>query len=594
MYISFPIQMTIYMISAVMSIAIIAFFLIKGRRSPLLYSFILFQIVVLLWLIRIIVLKLMLRFNQPLGNYYGAISFEYYELYHYKLKHFIVCITGFCWLIFCLLYTGRDIKKDKRLIIFLVLISPVVFYLPVSMYDNWYKYGQEHKLTLFWLHVIARYTYYAIGVAVLIKWSIKQIGNIRKQTILLALSICIPILLNFFQDYKRFIQYTGGIIYDFDVTPVGFIITMIVIAFVTYKYRFLDIVPIALRRLVNNMNQAIVVVDSFNKIVDYNNSFLTTFKEIKSIKKNIDFEIIIKDLKTVIVEDDASIKALEILKDKTCEGFKGEICLAIPEFKYLSVDMQSLKAKRKEILVRVISFNDISEYKKLMNEVNEKNLELTNMYEQIKEYASAVEELTITKERNRFARDIHDTLGHTLTLLIALLEVSNITCGKDNEKTREKLKKALIVSREGLKEVRRSISGLAPGKLDSESLVNSLDKLISDFRTSEVSIDFTVDGIEGHMNRMTLEVLYRSCQEAMTNSIRHGNARHIEVILKFNLEKLKLFIIDDGSGCKKIKKGFGLSGMEQRIDSLGGTVVLGSDGECGFNVHIEVPLKNWH
>ena len=78
----------------------------------------------------------------------------------------------------------------------------------------------------------------------------------------------------------------------------------------------------------------------------------------------------------------------------------------------------------------------------------------------------------------------------------------------------------------------------------------------------------------------------------MTNSIRHGLARHIDVILKFYHDNLKLFIIDDGRGCKFIKKGFGISGMEQRIKSLGGMVVYGSDGENGFNVHIEVPIKN--
>ncbi len=591
MFISFPVQMTIYIISAVMSITILAVFLIKGRKSALLYSFTMFQAVILLWLIRIIVIKLKLEFYPVMGNDFSGFSFEYYELYHYKLRHFIICFTGLCWLLFCLLYTGMKIKKNKKLFILLLLLSPVIFYLPVHLYNILYKYEYSYKTLLIWLHFFVRYSYYVIGVAALIKWILRQKDNIRSQAILLSISVLLPVILNFLQDYKRFVLDTGGIIYDFDVTPVGFILTMSVIAIATYKYRFLDVLPIVNSRLVDNMNQAIVVIDSFNKIVNYNKSFQTTFKTMKWLRKNTDMDVFLNELKKTILNDDINNIVMENLKDKNCLNFKGEICIKESEPKYFTVDLQSLISKRGDILVKIIYFNDITEYKNLMNEISRKNLELTLMYDQVKEYATTAEELAITRERNRFARDMHDTLGHTLTLLIALLEVSNITVASDIEKTRDKINKALEVARDGLSEARRSISGLAPEKIDESSLVNSLDKLIADFRSSDICIDFTVDGMEKSINRMTLEVLYRACQEAMTNSIRHGLARHIDVILKFYQDNLKLFIIDDGRGCKFIKKGFGISGMEQRIKNLGGMVVYGSDGENGFNVHIEVPIK---
>ena len=592
MFITFPVQMTIYIISAVMSIAILVILLTKGRRSALLYSFAMFQTVILLWLLRIIVLKLKFKFNPIMGNDFSGFSFEYYELYHYNLKHFIVCFTGLCWLLFCLLYTGMKIKKYKKLFIILLFLSPIIFYLPVYLYEVLYKYEYSYKTLLNWLHIFVRYSYYLIGVAALIVWSFKQKGNKRSQSILLSISVLLPVILNFLQDYKRFVLMTGGIIYDFDVTPVGFIITMSIIAIATYKYRFLDVLPIVNSRLVDNMNQAIVVIDSFNTIVNYNKLFQTTFKTMNWLRKNTDIDVFLNELKKTISNDDNNNIAIENLKDKNCLSFKGEICIEESETRYFTIDLQSIDSKSGEILVKMISFNDITEYKNLMNEISKKNLELTIMYDQVKEYAATAEELAITKERNRFARDMHDTLGHTLTLLIALLEVSNITVASDSEKTRDKINKALVVARDGMREARRSISGLAPEKIDENSLVNSLDKLIVDFQSSDICINFTVDGIEKSINRMTLEVLYRACQEAMTNSIRHGLARHIDVILKFYQDNLKLFIIDDGRGCKFIKKGFGISGMEQRIKSLGGMVVYGSDGETGFNVHIEVPIKN--
>ncbi len=591
MFISFPVQMTIYIVSVAMSITILAVFLIKGRKSALLYSFTMFQAVILIWLIRIIVLKLKLKFDPFLANDFSCFSFEYYELYNYKLRHFITCFTGLCWLLFCLLYTGMKIKKYKKFFILLLLLSPIIFYVPVHLYNILYKYEYSYKTLLQWLHIFVRYSYYLIGVAALIKWGLKQKENIRSQAILLSISVLLPVVLNFLQDYKRYVLDTGGIIYDFDVTPVGFILTMCVIAIATYKYRFLDVLPIVNSRLVDNMNQAIVVIDSFNKIVNYNKSFQTTFNTMKWLRKNTDIDVFLNELKKTISNADNNI-VMENLRDKNCLNFKGEICVKDSETRYFTVELQSLISKGDEILVRMVCFNDITEYKNLMNEISKKNLELTLMYDQVKEYATTAEELAITKERNRFARDMHDTLGHTLTLLIALLEVSNITVASDSEKTRDKINKALIVARDGMREARRSISGLAPEKIDENSLVNSLDKLVADFRSSDIFIDFTVDGIEKSINRMTLEVLYRACQEAMTNSIRHGLAQHIDVILKFYQDNLKLFIIDDGRGCKFIKRGFGISGMEQRIKNLGGMVVYGSDGENGFNVHIEVPIKN--
>ncbi len=590
MYISFPVQMTIYLISAVMSITILAVLLIKGRKSGLLFSFAMFQAVILLWLIRIIVLNLKLKFDPIMGNDFSGFSFEYYELYHYKPRHFIVCYTGLFWLLFCLLFTGMKIKENKKLFIFLLLLSPILFYLPIHFYNTLYKYDYSYKTLINWLHIFVRYSYYIIGVAVLIKWSLRQKENMRRQALLLSISVLLPITLNFLQDYKRFVLDTGGIIYDFDVTPVGFILTMSIIAIVTYKYRFLDVLPIVNSRLVDNMNQAIVVIDSFNKIVNYNKAFQTTFKTMNWLRKNTELDVFLDELKKNISNDAFNKIAMDNLKDINCLNFKGEICIAESETRYFTVDLQSLNSKRGEILVRMISFHDITEYKKLMNEISKKNLELTLMYEQVKEYATTAEELAITKERNRFARDMHDTLGHTLTLLIALLEVSNITVASDSEKTRDKINKALVIARDGMREARRSISGLAPEKIDENSLVNSLDRLIADFQSSDICIDFTVDGIEKSINRRMLEVLYRACEEAMTNSIRHGLAKHIDVILKFYQNNLKLFIIDDGRGCKLINKGFGITGMEHRIKNLGGMVVCGSDGEKGFNVHIEVPI----
>jgi signal transduction histidine kinase len=116
--------------------------------------------------------------------------------------------------------------------------------------------------------------------------------------------------------------------------------------------------------------------------------------------------------------------------------------------------------------------------------------------------------------------------------------------------------------------------------------------MIDDFKPSGMDIDFTYEGFSSFVSANYSKVIFRVCQEALTNSLRHGKAKHVNIILKLNDNKIKIFIFDDGCGSPNIKKGFGLSGMEQRVKDLDGNIVFGSDGESGFNIRLEIPIKN--
>lgn len=216
---------------------------------------------------------------------------------------------------------------------------------------------------------------------------------------------------------------------------------------------------------------------------------------------------------------------------------------------------------------------------------------LINANEKLKAHAAVIEELAVSKERNRLARDIHDTLGHTMTILISMLEIMNINFYKEPEKTKEMSLKAADIAREGLKELRQSISGIAEQKAGRASLVRDLRNLMVECEQSGVKIDFIMDEELDLEDPMYSDVIYRCCQEAVTNALRHGKARGITIILQESRGKIKLFIFDDGVGCKKIKKGYGLQGMEERIGSLKGSIVYGSDGKKGFNINVELPIK---
>lgn len=229
--------------------------------------------------------------------------------------------------------------------------------------------------------------------------------------------------------------------------------------------------------------------------------------------------------------------------------------------------------------------------KNKLTETTNRELKIAN--EKLKEYALTVEEVAVLRERNRLARDVHDTLGQTLSILITLLQVSISSCKDNIKETEENLHNALKITKEGLNEVRRSVSGLVSERPEQINLFDALEKLVNKFEFSKMKVELSVNKIDENIDAKYKEVIYRVCQEALTNALKHGEAKNVNIVIKFLDDCIKLFIFDDGKGCdeKSLGKGFGLQGMKQRIEKLNGEIRYGSGDNKGFNIHVELPLK---
>lgn len=225
-------------------------------------------------------------------------------------------------------------------------------------------------------------------------------------------------------------------------------------------------------------------------------------------------------------------------------------------------------------------------------ELKAKNVELNHMIEQLKEHAQMVEELAIAKERNRLAMDVHDTLGNTMSLLIKLLEASKISARGNSEKAETHIDNAIMVAREGFSELKRSIKGLVPGKLAEDTLETAIQELAKEYLAAGVKIDFKSGKITELKDKEFSFILFKICQEAITNAIRHGKAKNINIQLVIVNDKLLLSVRDDGNGCTSFIKGSGLTGIEQRVTDLNGSINFQNAAGKGFTIQVEIPIKD--
>lgn len=218
------------------------------------------------------------------------------------------------------------------------------------------------------------------------------------------------------------------------------------------------------------------------------------------------------------------------------------------------------------------------------------NSQLQAANRKLEEYAEEQVRMTETRERNRLAREIHDTLGHSLTGIISGIEACIVLMDIAPDATKEQLRAIAEVARTGIIDVRRSVKALHPDALETMDLENALLKMIDTAkRSTGVEITYFFDADLNHFNQDEEDVVYRVVQESITNAIRHGQATKIRIEITRVDGDLHILILDNGKGCENIEPGFGLHHMQERVEMLGGD--LQYKGDKGFTVHARIPIR---
>jgi signal transduction histidine kinase len=242
-------------------------------------------------------------------------------------------------------------------------------------------------------------------------------------------------------------------------------------------------------------------------------------------------------------------------------------------------------------LVFVVAFTQIAlNERRGRAEVERLAVELGAANARLREYAAQVEELATTKERNRLAREIHDSLGHYLTVVNVQIEASRAVLDSDRPRALEGMRKAQLLTQEGLAEVRRSVAALRASPTETRPLPEALAALVQESRAAGTPTGFDIEGAPRTLTPQAELTLYRAAQEGLTNVRKHAQATAARLTLNYGDKgSVRLILEDDGAGSKLVDEGFGLLGVRERAQLLGGAVRLRSAAGQGFRLEIELP-----
>jgi signal transduction histidine kinase len=220
--------------------------------------------------------------------------------------------------------------------------------------------------------------------------------------------------------------------------------------------------------------------------------------------------------------------------------------------------------------------------------------ELASAHAELERYAERVKELTVAQERARMSREMHDSLGHYLTVINVGLENAQRFREKRPEAAWEEVEEARGLTREALSEVRRWVRALKPLALEEGAGPEAMAALARSFEGTGFDVRFAVEGAERELSGEAELTLYRALQEGLTNALRYSKARRVSASLAFGKESVSLTVADDGEGVPEgaSERGFGLATLGDRTEALGGVMSAGNAPGGGFVLRVELPMES--
>ncbi|GFZ32690.1 two-component sensor histidine kinase [Clostridium zeae] len=219
--------------------------------------------------------------------------------------------------------------------------------------------------------------------------------------------------------------------------------------------------------------------------------------------------------------------------------------------------------------------------------LREKNNNYTQEIDDLKSYEKQVLYTTQLEERNSLSQKMHDKIGHTIAASLMQLEAAKFIMKSDKDKAEEMIDNSIRVLRDGMDDIRITLRKIKP---PTEQLGINRVKMVLEDCTKGTELKYSLI-YTGDLNKIKYShwsLIIESIKESLTNTIKYSNANNVEVSIDVLNKVIRVFVKDNGLGIVNVKKGLGLSGIEQRCIDAGGNALF--DGSDGFAVTLLLPI----
>ena len=512
----------------------------------------------------------------------------------YGISYMGISFIGPSWLAFSFLYCKKKLARPVWLVLFGLALLHYMVFLTNERHHLFYRQFEVEAVVygrMFYVHMAYTYCCVAGGMGAVLRdfWK-KRVAAVHLAVILL--SAAVPLAFNI-------LYLSGWAKTSFDLTPLAFSLSGFLMVLAVLRYDFLDVRGLTFEQILSSIAEGVAVYNKRGMIVYCNKAA----NDWLGICEGDTFEKVRERL-----------EGLGIQVERENERILEDLLLSLDGGGKIRLKQYIQRDKTGATAAGIFLLTDVGEYYERLR--------------QSRELAVSAQKLAIEQERNRIAQKVHDTAGHTLTMIQSLVRLARVEWERSQSVSEEKitwygeltqlagerrfekisekeavregetssgegrmeeyLSQAQELAVEGIRELRISINQLRQGT-EGELVTQGVYHLAQ--RVKELDMEVSVQGTDGLSYSHLSTVVYECLREAITNCLKYAHASHMDVILKFEENGLRVYIFDDGQGCQSIVEDNGLRGIRDRVTEAGGQVrILSSEGE-GFQIYIWLPME---
>lgn len=497
-----------------------------------------------------------------------------------KVEYIGIATVPVGWFSLSLRFAGRREGLTKRNVALLLVVPAIVV---VLAWTNDYHYLMRYNIALdtsgpfpvivkeygpaFWAMTAYGYTLVLLGTINVARTVFGLPNPYRAQGLVAMLGAAIPWAAN--------MVYLLGLspVPRLDITPIGFAASGLLIAIGVRRYGMLDIQPIALAMVVDDMDSGVLVVDAEDRIVYMN----AAAERITGWRRHAATVQATEVFKCWPASDDAIKSALRSAGETALNVHDGQ--------EYYEVRVSPVSDRTGCAVGKAVVINDITE-------------RVRSEQERVSERMALVQH----EEREMLARDLHDSIGQTLGYLnVQLQAIRGQALQQDAKVLVGGLDGLVDVVQEACAELRQHIAGMRGATEERWEFVPKLREMLRGYEIRHgirTELEMPAEIEEGTLGRDVQFQLLRIIQEACTNAVKHARASKMRVAFEFSDRVVEVLVKDDGAGFSPAKAGrsrggmhLGLGIMRERAESLGGDLYIQSAPGEGTEVRVCIPIK---